>query len=216
MLTDRMRNECIRLSLAIEQETDPDKKLKLMKKGRALLAAGRNVNRNNAIDKINRLRAGIPKVFKDNPFALIMIEEKQVGYEKFISYLSDLKKGQRITDEIKRVAAQYDIEVTPFGESKKSKQNNTVTRRKKDGKQRNVRTSKTFSKAKFDTLNTINKVIDDKDQPIGLRQSFNKGKRELVKRETEFNGTRRNDNLTNTRLSWNPDGDKLAGSKGAR
>ncbi|MGL6098763.1 MAG: hypothetical protein ACRC0G_03950 [Fusobacteriaceae bacterium] len=211
-----MRNECIRLSLAIEQETDPEQKLKLMKKGRALLTAGKNVSRNNAIDKINRLKAGIPKIFKDNPFALNMIEDKQVGYEKFISYMTDLKKGQRITDEIKRMAAQYDIEVTPFGESKKSKQNNTVSRRNKGVKQRNVRTSKTFSKAKFDNLNTINKVIDDKDQPIGLRQSFNKGKRELVKRETEFNGTRRNDTLTNTRLSWNPDGGKLAGSKGAR
>lgn len=213
MLNDRMRNEAIRLALEIEQTTDPIEKQRLMRKGRALLAASQSVKRNNAIEKINRLKQLIPKVYRDQPHALKAIKEKQEGHEKFIPFLPELKKGQTITDEIRKLAVHNNIELS---EPRKSKQTTTTRRNKKGKKERNVRTSKTFCQRKFDTLKSLNNAIDDKDQPMELRRMFTKGKRMLVSRETEFNGTRRNDSLSNNRQSWNPDSEKLAGAKGAR
>lgn len=212
---DELRKQMILLSKQIESCNCPETKTLLHKRARVLLASASQTKINEAKARIDRLNATMPKVYVDNPHALIMIEEKQPGFEKFLPYFSELEKGARMKNQIQAIASQFNIELAI--KSTKINKSKSHTRRKKKGEGRlTSHASKKFSSVKFERLNAMNSTIDNKDESMETRSAFNRGKKALVTRETEFNGTRRNDKPTNTRQSWNPESTKVASVKGAR
>ncbi|MGL4640809.1 MAG: hypothetical protein ACRCVX_13885 [Shewanella sp.] len=117
-------------------------------------------------------------------------------------------------DQIDKIASQFNIEV-PRGTKPKTKGNPNVRRSSKDKRIIGAR-SLEYSQNKFRRLDNLNKTIDNSDESKDVRNQSASGKKSYIARETEFNGTRRNDKQSNTRQSWNPEGSKIASAKGAK
>lgn len=210
---DELRKQMILLSQQIESCTCPQTQTLLRRRARVLLASASQNKTNEAKARIDRLNDSLPKVFKENPHALIMIEEKQPGFEKLLPYREQLEKGKRIQDQIMAIASQFNIELSFKSTERKV---NPYTRRNKKDRLATSKKAASFCNKKFKRLAAINATIDNKDESMETRSAYNKGKKALLNRETEFNGTRRNDAQTNNRMSWNPEAKKLAGAKGAK
>lgn len=207
---DDLKNQMVLLSLQIENCKCSETKTRLLNRARALLASYGNSKKRDARAQIERLSASLPLVYVKNPHALVMIEEKQPGFEKFLPHFSDLQRGARMKNQIEALASQFKIEIP------KVKSTHTKKERKCQDKKLSGKRTKRFSTNKFETIKHLNSTIDDKEVSPEMRRQFARGKKDFVKRETEFNGTRRNDKPTNTTQSWNEEGKKIASAKGAR
>ncbi|MGL4640284.1 MAG: hypothetical protein ACRCVX_11250 [Shewanella sp.] len=211
---DELRNQMVLLSLQIENCKCPNTKTRLLNRARALIASSKKSNTNEARARITRLQDAIPLVYQRNPHGLTIIEERQPGYEKLLPFRMELEKGKRMKDQIEKIATQFNIEV-PRGAKPKTKGNPNVRRSAKDKRIMGAR-SLEYSQNKFRRLDSLNKTIDDSDESKDVRNQSASGKKSYISRETEFNGSRRNDKQSNTRQSWNPEAKKLASAKGAK
>lgn len=233
MTRDSVHQEILSITLRLNKTTDPIEIKRLRKRGLFLLSQIEKNRRRDVLNKLARLEAKIPKVFRDNPGALALVQRRGEGYEKFLSCMPSLYLGQKLSDEIICLAAQYHVELekgllTPKRQGPQSQGTTPRTRRNTKGKtiSKNRQTdqdkrmlsekSKDFSVNKFEKVKALNKQADNKDVPMDIRRDSVKASKTLVKRETEFNGQRRNDKLTNSRDSWNEKGKSLASAKGAR
>lgn len=211
---DVLKNQMVLLSLQIENCKCPETKTRLLKRARVLIASSAKSNVNEARARIARLQDSIPFIYQRYPHGLTMIEERQPGYQDLIPYRHELEKGKKMSDQIKMLAAQFNIEV-PKGTKPKTKHSPSQRRHAKDKRLIGSR-SQEYSEKKFKTLAAMNNTIDDKDASPEMRRQFAQGKRRYISRETEFNGARRNDKPSNDTQSWNVDGKKLASAKGIK
>ncbi|MGL4519524.1 MAG: hypothetical protein ACRCUJ_07590 [Phocaeicola sp.] len=212
---DVLRKEMILLSLQIENCKCPETKTLLLKRARVLIASSDKSKSNEARARIARLQTQMPLVFINNPHGLTIIEERQPGFEKLLPYRQELEAGKRMSDQIQKIATQFNIEVPRYGTKPKAKKQSHTRRSAKDKRLINAR-SLEFSDKKFKTLATLNNTADDKDVSQEMRRQFVQGKKRFIQRETEFNGTRRNDKPSNTTQSWNEEGKKLASARGVK
>lgn len=210
---DKLRKQMILLSLQIENCQCPETKTRLLNRARVLLASATQNKKNEARARISQLQSTMPPKYLENPHGLTIIEERQPGFEKLLPFINDLKKGERIKNQIQTLSDQHGIDIR--NNAKSTKKNTRRNKPAVKGKLAGKRYLKHCDN-KFHRLEVLNKTMDDSSESLEVRTSFRKGKARLVNYETEFNGTRRNDKPTNTRQSWNPEGNKLAGAKGAK
>ncbi|MGL4519651.1 MAG: hypothetical protein ACRCUJ_08255 [Phocaeicola sp.] len=211
---DELRKEMILLSLQIESCQSPEIKTLLLKRARVLLASSGKSKINEAKARISRLKDNLPLVYVRNPHGLTMIEERQPGFERLLPYRLELEKGKRMTDQIQTLAAQFNLEVPKSG-AKPNTKKPKHTRHDKD-KRLVSRSSRKYSEHKFKTLDSLNSTADNKDVSQEMRRQFTQGKKAFIKRETEFNGARRNDKPSIDNQSWNEEGKKLASARGVK
>ncbi|MGL5013268.1 MAG: hypothetical protein ACRC6V_03135 [Bacteroidales bacterium] len=212
---DVLRKEMVLLSIKIENCTCPETKTLLLKRARVLITSSDKTKVNEAKARIARLQAQIPLVYLNNPHGLTIIEERQTGHLKLLPFKHELEEGKRMSNQIQKIATQFNIEVPKSGTKPKAKKQSHTRRHAKDKRLTGTRNLE-YSERKFKTLATLNNTVDDKDVSQEVRRQFAQGKKRLIQRETEFNGTRRNDKPGVDTQSWNEEGKKLASARGLK
>lgn len=212
MRTDKLKMDMLALAELIKGESCPEKKAELLNQARLLVACSEKQRKSEARKRVDYLHGILPKMFVRFPDALTRIANKSAGHEKFLPHIDSLKRGQSIQSEINTLVDKFGLDMPKATKEKRHKKN---ARTKWDGRLINKK-AEGFARKKFDRLNNLNKTSDDKEESMEHRRAHVKGKANYVLHETGFNGVRRNDQLTNNRLSWNEKQGKIAGCKGAR
>lgn len=210
-MLDKIRDQMVELAGLIHAEKDQEKKAALLVKARNLIERKEIIMRKDAQKRVTELFGRIPSIYKKAPDALNRIREKRGDYAKFIPFLAELEKGERMAKEIAQLRDQFGVEPIIPNKNKTGKLRPISSKRENQ----RIKTSAKYARQKMDRINTMNANIDGEHIPASVKQGAKDGKARLVTRETEYNGDRRPSGPTQHRYAWNPEGKKLAGAKGA-